>query len=168
MAEYVQARINEGAWVVVADLNHDNGRRVAEEIRKSGGRSLAIETDVSRPESESAMPAETLLAFQRIDILVNNAAIFPASLEEWDLALRINLWGTFYCCRAGMSNAIDTPQPKDHVASEEQFCAKAKRIPVGIVVQPEDLVRPVVFLASGWSSYITNQTLLVNGGSIMW
>jgi len=221
-----------GARVVVAELNGENGKRVAREIEKDGGTALEIQTDVSEEESVRAMMAETLRVFQRIDIFVNNAAIFPASsvadmsLGEWEQVLRTNLWGTFFCCRAVMltlktqragriinftsgralqgskhgahyaaskagiigftkslalelapygitvnavcPGAIDTPQPKAHVASEEEFYAKANKIPLGRVGQPEDLVGPVVFLASGGASYITGQTLLVNGGSIMW
>jgi 3-oxoacyl-[acyl-carrier protein] reductase len=63
---------------------------------------------------------------------------------------------------------IDTAQTKAHVKSDEEFYAKAKNIPVGRVGQPEDLVGPVLFLASDWSAYVTGQMIVVNGGSIMW
>jgi 3-oxoacyl-[acyl-carrier protein] reductase len=63
---------------------------------------------------------------------------------------------------------IDTAQTKAHVKSDEEFYAKAKNIPVGRVGQPEDLVGPVLFLASDWSEYVTGQMIVVNGGSIMW
>jgi len=222
----------EGAKVVVAELNGDNGARVAKDIEAAGGAALAVRTDVSNEASVNAMVAETLSAFKNIDILINNAAIFPASsvaemkIEEWEQVLRTNLTGTFFCARAAMpamkSNragriinftsgralagskhgahyaaskggiigftkslalelapygitvnsicpgAIDTPQPKAHVASEEEFYAKAKKIPLGRVGQPEDLVGPVLFLASHWSEYVTGQMIVVNGGSILW
>jgi NAD(P)-dependent dehydrogenase (short-subunit alcohol dehydrogenase family) len=64
--------------------------------------------------------------------------------------------------------AIDTPQPKAHVKNEAEFYAKANKIPMGRVGQPEDLVGPVLFLASDWSAYVTGQMIVVNGGSIMW
>jgi NAD(P)-dependent dehydrogenase (short-subunit alcohol dehydrogenase family) len=98
----------QGANVVVAELNDANGSRVAEEINKAGGKSLAVATDVSSEESVNAMVAETLRAFTQVDILVNNAAILPASsvadmrVDEWVQVLQINLNGTFYCCRAVM------------------------------------------------------------------
>ena len=98
----------QGANVVVAELNEANGSRVAEEINKAGGKSLAVATDVSSEESVNAMVAETLRALTHVDILVNNAAIFPASsvadmrVDEWLQVLQTNLNGTFYCCRAVM------------------------------------------------------------------
>lgn len=223
---------NEGAKVVVAELDADNGARVAKDIEAAGGTALAVPTDVSREDSVDAMVAATLGAFQTIDILVNNAAIFPASSvaemknEEWEQVVRTNLTGTFFCARAVMPTmkknragriinftsgralsgsahgahyaaskggiigftkslalelaplgitvnsvcpgAIDTPQPKAHVKNEEEFYAKAKKIPLRRVGQPEDLVGPVLFLASHWSDYVTGQMVVVNGGSILW
>jgi len=61
----------------------------------------------------------------------------------------------------------DTPQPRGH-QTEEQLYAQAQRIPLGRIGQPEDLVGSAVFLASDAAAFITGQTLLVNGGSIMW
>jgi len=61
----------------------------------------------------------------------------------------------------------DTAQPRGHM-NEEQIYAQAQRIPLGRIGRPEDLVGPTVFLASDAAAFITGQTLLVNGGSIMW
>jgi 3-oxoacyl-[acyl-carrier protein] reductase len=61
----------------------------------------------------------------------------------------------------------DTAQPRGH-QTEEQIYAQAQRIPMGRIGQPEDLVGPVIFLASDAAAFITGQTILVNGGSIMW
>ena len=61
----------------------------------------------------------------------------------------------------------DTAQPRGH-QTEEQIYAQAQRIPLGRIGQPEDLVGPAVFLASDAAAFITGQTILVNGGSIMW
>jgi len=91
----------QGANVVVAELNEANGCRVAEEINKAGGKALAVATDVSSEKSVNAMAAETLRAFPQVDILVNNAAIFPASsvadmrVDEWVQVLQTNLNGNF-------------------------------------------------------------------------
>lgn len=222
----------QGARVIVAELNRDNGATVAKDIDAAGDVALAIHTDVSNEDSVKNMISETLRAFETIDILVNNAAIFPASSvaemknDEWENVLRTNLTGTLFCSRAVMPTmkskkagriinftsgralegskhgahyaaskggiigftkslalelaphgitvnsicpgAIDTPQPKAHVKSEAEFYAKAAKIPLGRVGQPEDLVGPVLFLASDWSSYVTGQMIVVNGGSIMW
>lgn len=60
----------------------------------------------------------------------------------------------------------DTAQPRGH-SSEEELYAKGRQAPLGRIGQPEDLVGPAVFLASDAARYVTGQTLLVNGGSIM-
>lgn len=98
----------QGAKVVVAELIGENGKQAVKEIETAGGTALAIQTDVSQEDSVNKMVEETLRTFQRIDILVNNAAIFPASsvaemkIKEWEDVLRTNLGGTLYCCRAAM------------------------------------------------------------------
>jgi NAD(P)-dependent dehydrogenase (short-subunit alcohol dehydrogenase family) len=61
----------------------------------------------------------------------------------------------------------DTAQPRGH-QSEEQIYAQAQKIPLGRIGQPEDLVGTDVFLASDAAAFITGQTIIVNGGSIMW
>jgi NAD(P)-dependent dehydrogenase (short-subunit alcohol dehydrogenase family) len=61
----------------------------------------------------------------------------------------------------------DTAQPRGH-QTEEQIYAQGQRIPLGRIGQPEDLVGPAVFLASEAAGFITGQTILVNGGSVMW
>jgi NAD(P)-dependent dehydrogenase (short-subunit alcohol dehydrogenase family) len=61
----------------------------------------------------------------------------------------------------------DTAQPRGH-QTEQELYAQAQKIPLGRIGQPEDLVGPAIFLASDAARFITGQTLLVNGGSIMW
>jgi 3-oxoacyl-[acyl-carrier protein] reductase len=61
----------------------------------------------------------------------------------------------------------DTAQPRGH-QTEEQIYAQGERIPLGRIGQPEDLAGPAVFLASDAAGFITGQTILANGGGIMW
>jgi NAD(P)-dependent dehydrogenase (short-subunit alcohol dehydrogenase family) len=61
----------------------------------------------------------------------------------------------------------DTAQPRGH-QTEEQIYAQGQRIPLGRIGQPEDLVGPTIFLASDAAGFITGQTILANGGGIMW
>jgi NAD(P)-dependent dehydrogenase (short-subunit alcohol dehydrogenase family) len=61
----------------------------------------------------------------------------------------------------------NTAQPRGH-QSEEEIYAQARKIPLGRIGQPEDLVGTAVFLAGDAAAFITGQTLIVNGGSIMW
>ncbi|MDP7626011.1 MAG: SDR family oxidoreductase [Rhodospirillales bacterium] len=98
-----------GAVSIIAEINADNAKRVADEIIEAGGKALAIETDVANSDSVQAMVERTLAEFGRIDVLVNNAALLQSinrvpvdeiSNEEWDNVLRVNVTGAFYCVRA--------------------------------------------------------------------
>lgn len=77
-----------------------------EKVKESGGRGLAVRTDVTDEESVQQMVQKTLDEFGRIDILVNNAGIafyiptVDLPLKRWDLTMKVNLYGTFICTRA--------------------------------------------------------------------
>lgn len=104
---YARALSEEGADIVIADIL--DGEKEASGIRANGGRAIAVHADVSDPESVANMVSEAQAAFGRIDILVNNAAIW-ASLsakpfeditpEEWDKVMAVNVKGPFLCARA--------------------------------------------------------------------
>ncbi len=93
----------EGARVVVADIESENAAQVAEAIRAGGGDALAVHADVSRRESVAAMVAQTVQAFGRVDILCAIAGIAGAVpfLEltdaQWNRMLAVNLTGVFLC-----------------------------------------------------------------------
>ncbi len=93
----------EGAAVVVADVDEEAGHALAEEI---GNGALFVRTDVAEPGDAEALVRQTLDAFGQVDILVNNAGITrDASLkkmtaEQFDAVLRVNLRGVFACTRA--------------------------------------------------------------------
>jgi NAD(P)-dependent dehydrogenase (short-subunit alcohol dehydrogenase family) len=61
----------------------------------------------------------------------------------------------------------DTAQPRGH-QTEEQIYSQGQKIPMGRIGQPEDLIGTAVFLSSDSAAFITGQTIIVNGGSIMW
>ncbi|MCZ6677677.1 MAG: 3-oxoacyl-ACP reductase FabG [Candidatus Poribacteria bacterium] len=98
----------EGANVIIAEYNQENGASVAAEVQALGVQSRAIQTDVSSSDSVSSMVAQTRDAFGRIDILVNNAGIFSytriedCTEEEWDRMMAVNLKGPFLCSKAVM------------------------------------------------------------------
>jgi NAD(P)-dependent dehydrogenase (short-subunit alcohol dehydrogenase family) len=79
---YAKALAGEGAAVVVAEINEDNGRRVAAEISASGGMALFVCTDVASPESAANLALEAANAYGGVDYLVNNAAIFAGMRRE--------------------------------------------------------------------------------------
>jgi NAD(P)-dependent dehydrogenase (short-subunit alcohol dehydrogenase family) len=104
---YALRLAEEGANVVIADLL--DGSRVVQEIKKKGGESLALHTDVTDEKSTEEMAKKMVERFGRIDILINNAAFFSTivkkpfhqiSAEEWDAVMSVNLKGPFLCSKA--------------------------------------------------------------------
>jgi 3-oxoacyl-[acyl-carrier protein] reductase len=96
----------EGAKVVLAELNPDSCASVAKEIRAAKGSALELPTDVSNSDSVTAMIERVKLEFGRVDVLVNNAGVFPRiawddlTLEAWETTHSINLRGMFLCSKA--------------------------------------------------------------------
>ena len=92
-----------GADVVVADLDPENARSVAEEVSGIGRRSLAVEVDVTDDGSVNRMVSDSMERFGRIDILVNNAGVIGSpgwgerrtrpNEEDWDLIYEVNVKG---------------------------------------------------------------------------
>jgi NAD(P)-dependent dehydrogenase (short-subunit alcohol dehydrogenase family) len=94
----------EGAIVVIAERDEANGREVAKAIVAKGGRALFIQTDVGNEASIKAMAAAAEKEFGRVDILVNNAAVFvlkgiDATVEEWRQILDVNVVGLALCSK---------------------------------------------------------------------
>lgn len=98
-----------GASVVVADLNIENARAVADEITASGGEAIYCEVDVSDEPSVENAVRDALDAYGRIDVLLSGAAVFSTltmkpftdiSATEWRSVIDVNLTGTFLCAKA--------------------------------------------------------------------
>ena len=98
----------EGANIVLADIDLQSAEKTAAEIEAMGRRPLVVRTDVTRRDEVQAMVACVLDAFGRIDILVNNAGVvgerrglpFTNLLEEdWDVCYGVNLKGIFIVCK---------------------------------------------------------------------
>jgi NAD(P)-dependent dehydrogenase (short-subunit alcohol dehydrogenase family) len=97
----------EGARVVVADILE--GKETVDAIVQQGGEAIYIQTDVTDERSIQKMVRKTVEKFARIDILINNAAIFATivkrpfyeiSAGEWDAVMAVNLKGPFLCAKA--------------------------------------------------------------------
>ncbi|WP_227983435.1 SDR family oxidoreductase [Nocardia spumae] len=108
-AEYAKALAAEAATVVVADLNEDKGKQVAEEITSSGGNAVFHPVDVSDPESATVLADFTNNEFGAIHHLVNNAAIYGGMKLDllltvpWDYYkkfMSVNLDGALNMTRA--------------------------------------------------------------------
>jgi len=230
---YAARLAQEGARVVIADIL--DTRNVSQEIEEMGGEVLALCTDVSEEEGTIEMAEKTVERFGRIDILVNNAAIFATiktkpfyeiTPQEWDDIMRVNVKGPFLCAKAvypqmkkqGKGKIINVssgvffkglPLFLHYVTSkggviamtralaremgDDNICVNA--IAPGYTVTevmkeesihdeafisavvggrcfkrdelPEDLLGTMIFLASDESDFITGQTIVVDGGSVL-
>lgn len=110
---YAQRFAREGAGVVIAEIDENAGQEVARALSQEGFSAWARPTDVRSYPSVEGLMRETVERFGRIDVLLNNAAIYVAQslwkgaveelpLEEWDRVMEVNLKGVFLCCRAAI------------------------------------------------------------------
>ena len=96
----------QGARIVIAELDHASGARVAEKIRRAGRDARFIACDVREEDSIKAMVEAAVSHYQKIDILVNNAGITQVldldmmSTSEWDQLQSVNLRSMFLMSRA--------------------------------------------------------------------
>jgi 3-oxoacyl-[acyl-carrier protein] reductase len=116
---YCQGFAEAGARVVIADIDKAGAAAAASEIGKANGAAvgakdfspLPLHVDVSNEDATKRMAAAALERFGRIDVLINNAAVFSVvpmnrgrietiDPAEWDRLMTVNLRGLFFCCRA--------------------------------------------------------------------
>jgi NAD(P)-dependent dehydrogenase (short-subunit alcohol dehydrogenase family) len=224
---------SDGASVVIADLQKFD-QAAAEIAKATGSKTLGLQSDVSNEFQVAKMADETMKAFGRIDILVNNAAVFSSlelrpfeniPIEEFRRVLEVNIMGVWLCCRAcvphmrkggygrivnlasgaplkgvplflhyisskgaviAMTRGLAREVGKDGITVNslapgftlsENVAKHETHVKLGEITKasraiprdekPEDLVGTVSFLASEDASFITGQTLVVDGGSAM-
>jgi meso-butanediol dehydrogenase/(S,S)-butanediol dehydrogenase/diacetyl reductase len=96
----------EGAVVAVGDRDAKGAERVAEAVRKAGGRAHAFELDVIDPKAVAGFVDAAARRLGRVDVLVNSAgvreisSVLELSLEEWNRVMGVNVTGTFLCSQA--------------------------------------------------------------------
>jgi NAD(P)-dependent dehydrogenase (short-subunit alcohol dehydrogenase family) len=106
----------EGAHVVVNDIRAEpigGGETTTAKIAASGGASSFVTADVSRWDEVDRLISDTVKRLGRLDIIVNNAALFNATNiletteEEWDRLMNVNLRGVFLCCKRAIMQMLD-------------------------------------------------------------
>jgi NAD(P)-dependent dehydrogenase (short-subunit alcohol dehydrogenase family) len=94
---------------IAARLAHDGARVVVADLQTGSNGALNLQVDVSKEDQVNRMAAETMSALGRIDILVNNAAIFSTlelrpfehiPVDEFRRVMEVNIMGVWLCCRA--------------------------------------------------------------------
>jgi len=122
-AEFSRTLAEAGARVVIADLNAAAASSLADTLARDGLHAIGVETDVASPASVHEMVSAALDTFNRLDILVNSAALDPKfdsqhrsaqsnafedyPLEAWRQALEVNLTGAFLCCQAAVKPMLE-------------------------------------------------------------
>ena len=120
--EFCRTLAEAGANVVVADLNADAARQVADDLTAQGFSAVGAQVDVTQPDSTRAMVETSVKAFGRLDVLVCSAALDPKfepqhqgqhgntfedySLQSWKDALDVNLTGMFLCTQAASRQMV--------------------------------------------------------------
>jgi len=114
IGEFTAKRFSqEGAKVVVVDLNEDDVNRVVSEISAAGGQAIGAKVDVTNRAMVDEMVAKTVSTYGKIDILVNNAGItadntlLKMTEAEWDRVLNVNLKGVFHCGQAAAAVMVE-------------------------------------------------------------
>ena len=99
----------DGYSVVLAGRTPDSLQQTAAAMDSSGGRTLVCPADVSEPAAVDNLFAETAQTFGRLDLLFNNAGLWPPAIpiedlsyEEWQEAVNVNLTGSFLCAQAAI------------------------------------------------------------------
>lgn len=229
---YALAMARQGARICVSDIVPPDETLAA--VLAEGAEAMGIRCDVTDQASVDAMVAAALGAFGRIDVLVNNAALFASlrmrsfmdlDLQEWDKVMTVNVRGTWQVTKAvvpsmratGGGSIINiasatvfkgSPLLAHYVASKGAVVAMTRALArevgdanirinalaPGLVMsegvqdhpgwlessksivasraikresQPEDMVGALLYLASDDSEFVTGQTLVVDGGSVM-
>ncbi len=100
----------EGAKIVAAEVAEAAGQETVAQVRAAGGEAIFARTDVSKEAEVAAAVMAGEAAFGRVNVLYNNAGIFPAKdgavtdLDEsvWDLVMNVNLKGIYLACKHGI------------------------------------------------------------------
>jgi NAD(P)-dependent dehydrogenase (short-subunit alcohol dehydrogenase family) len=137
----------EGAAVVLADIVEDpleDGPRTIDLIDAEGGRALHMTTDIADWDSVARLVGATVDRFGRLDVLVNNAAIYTStnlletSPEQWNRVIAVNLTGYFFCCKRAVMQMRTQEPIKDirgriiNISSQHGMVACPGDFPYGV------------------------------------
>jgi 3-oxoacyl-[acyl-carrier protein] reductase len=99
----------EGARLLLPDISLERAQNTVKDIKAKGGEAYAVLTDISDEKSTQKMADEVVRLYGKVDILLNNAALYGGveqqpwdgwNTEMWDRMFRINVTGTYLACKA--------------------------------------------------------------------
>jgi glucose 1-dehydrogenase len=137
----------EGATVVLADTRAEpieGGETTLGLVEAAGGTALEIRTDIADWDAVDALVSATVSEFGRLDVMVNNAAIYTStnlletSIEQWDRVIAVNLTGFFYCSKRAVMQMIGQPAINDicgriiNISSQHGMVASPGDFPYGV------------------------------------
>ena len=102
----------DGARVVLADIDPEGCKRVAAQIEQAGSQALAVSCNVADRAAVEAAFQQAVEHFGRLDILVNNAGVlrdnllFKMSDDDWETVMNVHLKGAFLCSRAAQAHMV--------------------------------------------------------------
>jgi NAD(P)-dependent dehydrogenase (short-subunit alcohol dehydrogenase family) len=159
----------EGAKAVVSGRRAAEGERVVDAIIAAGGTATFVQVDLAQPADCAGLIDAAVQTYGALDILVNNAALFPSTpleqvtVQEWDQVFAVNTRGVFLCCQAAIPHLrrqgggsvvnIGTtlvyrgmPERMAYIASKGALLAMTKTLARGLVA---DRIR-VNWITVGW------------------
>jgi 3-oxoacyl-[acyl-carrier protein] reductase len=107
--EFALRFAQEGAKLLLPDISLERAETVAKTIKDKDGEAHATLTDISKEKDTQKMADEVMRLYGRVDILLNNAALYYGvarrnwdewTVEDWDHMFEINVRGTYLCCKA--------------------------------------------------------------------
>jgi NAD(P)-dependent dehydrogenase (short-subunit alcohol dehydrogenase family) len=137
----------EGASVVLADVGKEpieDGATTLDLIEAAGGTAIYVQTDISDWNSVDALVAATVERFGRLDIVVNNAAIYTSttllqtSIEQWNRVIAVNLTGFFYCSKRAVMQMVEQEPVNEvrgriiNISSQHGMVASPGDFPYGV------------------------------------
>src|SRR4030065_659927 len=99
----------EGAKLLLPDISLERSQNTVKEIKSKGGEAHAMLTDISEEKDTQRMAEEVMRIYGRVDILLNNAAMYYGvgrrawdawTVKDWDRMFEVNVRGTYLCCKA--------------------------------------------------------------------
>jgi len=107
--EFALRFAREGARLLLPDISLERAQETASAIKSMGGEASAMLTDISEEKDTQKMADEVIRRYGRVDILLNNAALYYGvgrrawdawTVKDWDRLFEVNVRGTYLCCKA--------------------------------------------------------------------